>query len=269
MECEQAQELITALVDNELAKEERETVEAHLWVCQNCRSAHEQELNLKRQIRRLSAAVTAPVDLRETVQAEIERLRANLTPVSPTGWRSWLKMPVLRPALALIVLALVVIPVTYQLWPTKGVAVVALEMHENIIRGEKPFTRSKDPVQLKRQLVQAVGNRFAPMGYDLSGMKVYPVGGFVEEILGRQVLVTVYQGDGPAVTCFTFLGTEADAPQGARLIHDAVKRMNFYTFADGGTHAVLHREGEAICIMVSRMPMADLLAMVREKARPA
>jgi len=269
MECKDAQELITALVDNELAKEERDTIEAHLWVCQKCRLIHKQELNLKRQIRLASAAITAPAGLRDTVQAEIDKLRANVPPVSPAGWRSWLLMPALRPALVLVLFALLIIPLAYQLWPAKNVGVAALEIHDNIIRGEQPFPRSDDPVQLTRQLVRSVGNRFVPMGYDLSGMKIYPVGGFVQKIAGRDVLVTAYQGDGPAVTCFTFLGTEADAPQVAEKFYDANKRVNFYTFSHGDIHGVLHREGDTICIMVSKMPMADLLAMVREKARPA
>jgi hypothetical protein len=29
----------------------------------------------------------------------------------------------------------------------------------------------------------------------------------------------------------------------------------------------MHREGELICIMVSKMPAANLLAMMRDKAR--
>jgi len=269
MECEDAQELITALVDNELSVAERRTIEDHLRECKNCRSTHEQELTLKRQIRLMSAAVTAPAGLREKVQAEIEKLSARAPLVSPSGWRSWLVMPAVRPALALALVVLVILPLAYQLWPAKSIAVTALETHKSIVQGEKPFTRSDNPVQLTRQLVQAVGNRFAPMGYDLSAMKVYPVGGFVQKIGGREVLVTVYRGDGPTVTCFTFLGTEADAPQRAQLIHDAEKRLNFYTFSDGDTHGVLHREGDSICIMVSKMPMAELLAMVREKARSA
>lgn len=269
MECKDAQELITALVDNELSTDERSTIEAHLWGCEKCRSSHEQELILKRQIRLASAALTAPAGLREKVEAEIEKLCANAQPVPPPRWRRWLLMPAWRPALAFMALAVVTITVAYQWWPAKNVAVAALEIHESIVQGQRHFTRSDDPAQLTRQLVQAVGNRFTPMGYDLSGMRVYPVGGFVQKIGGREVLVTIYQGDGPAVTCFTFLGTEADAPQGAEKFYDPEKRINFYTFSDGDMHGVLHREGDAICIMVSKMPMAELVAMVREKARPA
>ncbi|MDH3446195.1 MAG: zf-HC2 domain-containing protein [Deltaproteobacteria bacterium] len=269
MQCENAQELITALVDNELTLEERGAIEGHLGECGKCRWHREQESLLKQQIKLASAAVTAPAGLRARVQEDIRKLSAKARPERSHWLQRWLQTPALRPAFGLMLLALVIVPLAYQWWPAKTVALAALETHENIVAGEKAFKRSSDPVELKRQLVQAVGNRFAPMGYDLSGMKVYPVGGFVEKIAGRDVLVTVYQGDGHAVTCFTFLGTEADAPKGAQLAHDPGKRMNFYTFSHGDLHGVLHREGEVICIMVSKMPMAELLAMVREKARAA
>jgi hypothetical protein len=269
MQCEDAQELITALVDNELSTEQRRAIEGHLGECENCRSRHAQEIFLKRQIRLAGEAVMAPAGLREWVREEIGKVAAEARPAKARGLRSWLTMPALRPALALMLLALVVIPLTYHWWPAKNIALAALEIHDNIVRGAKTFPRSNDPAELTKQLVQAVGNRFAPMGYDLSGMKVRPVGGFVQKIAGRDVLITVYQGEGPTVTCFTFLGTEADAPKGAKVIHDSEKRMNFYAFSRDNMHGVLHREGQEICILVSEMPMAELLAMVREKARPA
>jgi hypothetical protein len=268
MQCEDAQELITALVDNELFPEERRAIEGHLGECQKCRSSQERELKLKRQIHVASAAVTAPASLREKIQGDFGKASADWRLAESRGLRSWLMMPALRPAFALVLLALVILPLAYHWWPAKNIALAALEIHENIVRGEA-FPHSNDPTELKRALVQAVGNKFAPMGYDLSGMKVYPVGGFVQKIAGREVLVTVYQGDGPTVTCFTFLGDEVDAPKGAQRVYDPEKRMNFYTFSHGDLHGVLHREGEAICIMISKMPMAELLAMVREKARPA
>lgn len=257
------------MVDNELSVDERGAIEGHLGECGKCRLQQERERLLKQQVKLASAAVTAPAALRARVQEDMRKLSANARPERAHRLRTWLQLPALRPAFALMLLALVIVPLAYQWWPTKNVALAALETHENIMVGEKAFPRSNDPVELKRQLVQAIGNRFAPMGYDLSGTKVYPVGGFVEKIAGREVLVTVYQGDGPAVTCFTFLGTEADAPEGAQLIHDPGKRMNFYTFSHGDMHGVMHREGEVICIMVSKMPLAELLAMVREKARAA
>jgi hypothetical protein len=129
------------------------------------------------------------------------------------------------------------------------------------------LTRVQNAEELKRQLVHAVGGRFAPMGFDLSVMKLYPVAGYVEKIDGRDVMVTVYQGAGPTVTCFTFLGTESDAPPDATVFFDESKKINFYSFASGDFHAVMHRENEVICILVSKMPPAELLGLVRAQAR--
>jgi hypothetical protein len=45
--------------------------------------------------------------------------------------------------------------------------------------------------------------------------------------------------------------------------------MNFYAFSRGGVNAVLHREGEIICILASAMPMDELLALAKSKAKPS
>ena len=104
------------------------------------------------------------------------------------------------------------------------------------------------------------------MGYDLSMMNLEPVAGTVQTFAGRRVLVALYQGDGGFLTCYTFLGAENDAPREAQPFFDPDKKMTFYTYSLGGTNAVLHREGKLICILVSGMPMPDLLALARSKA---
>ncbi|HEX9263064.1 MAG TPA: hypothetical protein VF977_01745 [Candidatus Binatia bacterium] len=46
-------------------------------------------------------------------------------------------------------------------------------------------------------------------------------------------------------------------------------RRSFYLFTEDEVHAVMHREGEVICIMISKMPAADLLALMRGETRHA
>ena len=104
------------------------------------------------------------------------------------------------------------------------------------------------------------------MGYDLSMVNLKPVAGTAQTFDGRRVLVALYQGEGGALTCYTFLGTENDAPPGAQTFVDADKNMTFYSYSVGRINAVLHREGTLICILVSAMPMPDLLALARSKA---
>jgi anti-sigma factor RsiW len=267
MNCEEAQEWITALVDNELSGVERLTVEEHLKSCLQCQQAFAREFRIKEEIYRASALITAPPELRQTLEASGSNTDL---------WRragSWLKQflttPLVRPALALAALLLVIYPLIFRGSHGQSIALTALTTHAEIEAGRRPLTRIADANALKIQLVQAVGGRFAPMGFDLSLMKLHPVSGFMERINGREVLVTVYQGEGSSVTCFTFLGSESDAPVDAEKIYDAAKRINFYSFAKSDVQAVLHREGEVICILVAKMPPADLLALARGKARHA
>ena len=107
------------------------------------------------------------------------------------------------------------------------------------------------------------------MGYDLTAMNLRPVAGLVREINGRKVLVAIYQGQGGTLICYTFIGSEKDAPANAARFFDAAKKMNFYAFSRGGVNAVLHREGEIICILASAMPMDELLALAKSKANPS
>ena len=263
MNCEEAQEWITALVDNELSGLERGTIEEHLRACTQCRQAFARELRIKEEIHRASALMIAPLELRRTIEAGR----------NPGPWRhvrlrlkQLLTTPLVRPALALAVVLLAIYPLIFRASQNQGIAFTALATHAEIEAGRKPLTRVGDANQLKTQLVQAVNGRFAPMGFDLSSMKLHPVSGFMERISGREVLVTVYQGEGSSVTCFTFLGSESDAPSDAEQFYDAAKKINFYSFAKDDVHAVLHREGEVICILVSKMPLADLLAVARGRA---
>jgi Putative zinc-finger len=266
MNCEQAQEWITALVDDELSAEERHAIDTHLAACHQCRQVYEQERRIKEQVRLASTAITAPAALRRIIDGSIakasgwQRINARL--------KDLLTMPWVRPALAVALLLLVLYPLMFRRAGNREVALATLTTYAEIEAGNKTLPRVDNPEELKRNLVQSVGGRFAPMGFDLSMMKLYPVSGFMEQIGGRKVLVTVYRGEGPDVTCFTFLGSESDTPPDAKRLFDEAKKINFYTFAQGDIHAVMHREGEVICIMVSKMPAPQLLALMRDKARP-
>lgn len=265
MDCEQAQEWITALVDTELSEAERHTIDGHLAECPRCRQVCETERRLKEQIRAAAATVEAPAALRRMIEKSLERPGVRLRVSQKI--KALLAMPWVRPALAVALLVLVVYPLIFRGAPERGVGLATLATHAEIESGKKILALAGDPAALKNQLVQAVGGRFAPMGFDLSTLKLYPVSGFVQKIDGREVLVTVYRGEGPDITCFTFLGSESDAPPGAKLFRDNAKQINFYSFSNDEYHAVMHREGEVICIMVSKMPATQLLTLMREKAR--
>lgn len=267
MSCEEARELITALVDDELSTQERHSIESHLKGCLKCQSVYAEERRLKREIRLVSASISAPPRLRARILSDC-RIFLQVAE-SPKEWRGlvWPMRPILLPALALVLLVLLALPTLYLMWPTaQPIALVALKTHEGILSGSIPFTKVGSQEEMRELLVRSVEGRFAPLGYDLSVMNLKAVGGFVQEVGERKILVTVYEGRDLIVSCFTFLGTEEDAPSDFEVLFDPETKINFYTTSRAGANAVFHRRGEVICILVSKMPMQDLLALARSKA---
>lgn len=166
-------------------------------------------------------------------------------------------------------LLLIIIPLLYLMWPTKQfIALAALETHEKIVGGAISFTRLGDQQRVQEFLFRSVDGKFSPMGYDLSMIGLQAIGGLVQEFGGRKILAAIYEGKGAPIGCYTFLGTEEDAPGSATLFFDREKGINFYTFSQGRINAVMQRVGERICILVSEMPMQDLLTLARSQAQP-
>ena len=58
-------------------------------------------------------------------------------------------------------------------------------------------------------------------------------------------------------------------PQGAERFYDADMRINYYSYSRGDLNGVLHQEGGVICLLVSKMAPADLLALLRGKSAHA
>ena len=266
MRCDEAQELITARVDEELAPEERILLEAHLAICESCRRSLAAESLLKQHTKLAARHIAAPTALRQAIGRRVagQRRLAN-----SWGERRWLESLGWRPVFAAAILVVAAAGVIYMRWPGPNAAIAALEIHASILNGKMLLAPTENPITLRQDLARAVGGRFRPVELDLSSMKLHPVSGFVQRIGARDVLVTVYQGDGPAITCFTFLGDEEDAPAESQRFYDADMQLNFYSFTRYGVNGLLHRHGNVICVLTSRIPAADLLALIRGKSAHA
>ena len=294
MRCDEAQELITARVDDEIDGDARIALDDHLKSCPDCARAFAQESLLKRRIQLTARQISAPAGLRRAVEEKVTgQAAAGVEPY----WREildWITfprrrvvvaagprrrkifneaaLPAWRRAFAAALLLVIAASVIYTEWrtePQDSIALAAMESHAAIISGKTALLRAVNLPAMRKEMAQAVGDRFKPVVLDLSLVKLYPVAGFVQNVAGRDLLVTVYQGDGPAITCFTFLGTESDAPPGAERFYDADMGINFYSFTRDDLNGVLHREGEIICLLVSKMTPADLLALLRGKSAHA
>lgn len=268
MKCEEAEELITAFVDNELSRPDRSTLETHLATCATCRRILGQEQALKEAVHAAGLSTGVPASLREKILSDLAASPQKSTPLR--RWNLWPPPLLLRPAFVLALALILALPILYLLnQRNESVSLAAVETYGTFLRGDLPTIKAKSAEEMKEALARAVDGSFHPMGYDLSMIKLEPVAGAVREIEGRKILVALYRGQGPSLICYTFLGTDKDAPVNAAVFFDPEKKMNFYAFSHGSINAVLHREGNVICILVSEMPMQDLLALARSKARPS
>jgi anti-sigma factor RsiW len=265
MRCDEAQEWITASVDNELSADERVAIESHLADCQDCRTQLARETALKRDLKLASAIVTIPRALRAKIEGEVNELGAGTRAAKESFSRAWLSLPRLRPVWAFAILLLIA-ALAYQWRPGQDLAASAMATHESVINGKVTLARVGDPSELRKELARAVKNRFAPVALDLSMAKLQPVAGFVTKIGDREVLVTVYEGDGPTITCYTFLGSEADAPKSAELFRDNEMPVNFFIFSQNNLSGVMHQEGEVICILIAKLAPAEIINLLRGKA---
>jgi mycothiol system anti-sigma-R factor len=270
MTCEEAQEYITALVDKELSGLEQSSIEGHLQECSGCRRLYETEMTVKQAVSTAGAELGAPAELRHRILSDRRIFASEGRPARKWTERirpAWLGAPALRPALALALFAVLIVALLYLVRPSaEPIALAALQVQKKIIAGDIALHKTGDPNELSDWLRRSVAGRFAPMQYDLSALRLQPVGGTVENINGRKVLVTVYAGSGMSVTCFTFIGTEGDAPENATVIADPGMPTRFYLFSEGALHAVLHVEKNMICILVSELPANELVAMIRAQA---
>jgi anti-sigma factor RsiW len=271
MHCDEAQELITGLVDDELTAIEKAAVKEHLAECHDCTAQFEREVALKRDIRLAAQAIAVPQDLREKIASREGKLGSDRWPTRViSSAREWLATARLRPIYGFAVVALVVAAWLFQLRPRDDIPTRTLAIHESLVSGKTALVRVNDAAQLRKELTRAVNSRFEPISLNLAKFKLHPVAGFATKIANRDVLVTVYEGDGSTVTCFTFLGAEADAPEGSERFYDPDKRISFYGFSRGGVNGVMHREGDdVICILVSKISPAELLGVARGKPHHA
>ena len=267
MKCEQAEELISALIDNELSGPERSSIEGHLKDCPKCQRTYDWGRVLNREIRTASASVVAPVDLRQRILSDQHTMTKEAQSSKGRSKLIFRLQPILRPAFAAALIVILVISIFFLMQsPSQAISLAALQIRSKIDRGEVSLQEATDTDELHAWLRHAVDGKFGPMGYDFSPLGVKPIGGTVREVEGRPILVAVFRGSGLSITCFTFLGTEEDAPKNATVFFDNETKIRFYSFSRNGIHAVLHRENNIICMLTSNMPPEELLAVVRSQS---
>jgi anti-sigma factor (TIGR02949 family) len=265
--CEEAQELITGLIDNELSAQESALITAHFGKCEECPKSYSHQHALKRLLKNVAVSVRAPSELRDKILRER----------GPNRRRAWLRnlWEILPPVRSMAVQAgvlamLLALPfLTARYWLTSPHFPIVpgfFESYRHITAGKIVPVKMQNLAELKEKLTRLADGQFAPMAYDFSSINVHLVGGLLQKIANRNVLVAVYQGGSMTIICYTFIGSEGDAPEVAEAFFDATRGMNFYQFSYARTNAVMYSDKNINCILMSPMPMPDLLDLARTKA---
>src|ERR671918_3230048 len=108
MRCDEAQELITGLVDGELTATERIATEQHLAACHDCRAQFERETTVKRDMKLAASAIVVPQALREKIELLRGEVRAPRRETKGASVLKWLAGLHLRPVYGLAFVALIV-----------------------------------------------------------------------------------------------------------------------------------------------------------------
>jgi hypothetical protein len=211
--------------------------------------------------------MVAPIDLRQRILSDQGTMPKE---AESSNGRSTLIVrlqPFLRPAFASALLVILLISIFLLMQrPSQPISLTGLQIRAKIDEGEISLQEATNTDELHDWLRRAVDGKFGPLGYDFSPLGVKPIGGTVREVEGRQILIAVFRGNGLSITCFTFLGTEEDAPKNATVFFDPETRIRFYSFSRNGINAVLHREDNIICMLTSNMPPQELLSLVRSSS---
>src|SRR5205823_12018884 len=152
MTCDEAQELITALVDQELLDPERPLLEMHLKECARCRFALEEERGLKTEIRAAADHLQASAQLQNRILTD-PRLFPEKSQ-STRGWRDsiWPRSFTLPPAL-IVTLLLVFTLSSLYLFNVHLIIqqddVAALETYGLVLSNEQPLLMFYGAAEIK------------------------------------------------------------------------------------------------------------------------
>jgi anti-sigma factor RsiW len=246
MQCEQAQPLIGALVDDVLAGQERRTLLAHLRDCARCAAL---EAGIRADAPRLAALgrVAPPEGMHARIgarlaQADTDEDFAWADPVQPVvpvprnrlppGWLGLAAMLVLVCGLSSGATWFVV---THQARDAQVVHDVLAAHVRSLLQDAPIQVASSDAHTVKPWLVGRVD--FAPEVHDLSAEGFPLLGGRLDFVDGRRVAVMVYKRRLHTINVFAWL-TEAAGNSAPRLI--VRNGYSLVTWAEGGvTHAAI------------------------------
>ena len=256
MDCQEyIEHFLSADADGELSAEEAQAVSQHLAGCPNCAARLASERAFKTFLRKRVPILATPADVRRQIAAELDR-----SAWSRFGHRLRAFAPALRWAPAAIAAVLIVIVLLSRQSQTPTVpafdqAIASFTTFQNKFA---PNVSADSAASLEQRYKEWLGIPVSVWNLDKLGYQL--VGGRADRLPdGRPVVYTLYTGpDGQIVCAFQRFAHFAVPPGG-----QTVNRVHhFYRYK--GMSVCLTTEGEMVCILTSRMPLADFIRTIKQ-----
>ncbi len=263
MKCEEVKELVTAMVDGEITKEEEKRLSLHLQECINCSRKLREERALKRRVSGLYKDKRAGEALKEEVLRMIDERTTTFPAVVVK------QFPVSLFAGVALALVLIVFAYIYfhpligtGRFPEKLLTYTGklIEKHEKgVLSLEYP---TSDPSLLEEYFKKHEEINFEVPVPDMRASGYELLGGSVEKINSIPFAISVYKSDKTIVLNIMFEGIEFEGEEFGEERIDEKSGMEFYLSSRGEVNSVAWWMGEELCIAVSKLPPEKLIEFV-------
>jgi anti-sigma factor RsiW len=256
--CEEAVELISALLDGELGVPDTVRLQHHLGDCEACRAAQASEMWLHSLLAAGALSEEPPDFLRPRIQEHIAREAALALRGRAPWWRRALFPAVVTGALSMVAVLVLLVHLPGGGLSESPILTDAVAEHRRYTDAEPPSLGIT--VADVRPLEQWIGSQLGltiklPAG---AARGEVPVGARVVAVAGRPAAQILYTGDGRHISLFVARKPSRPLPEEGEHIIDG---REVYTSALGASNVGWWEDRRHLYLVVSSAGSEDLLAL--------
>lgn len=271
--CEEMKEALSAYADGELQADERETLEAHLAGCSNCKTALQATIAIERRLRALCAEERAPEGLWDKVSDSISDASVeDVETVTKTGHFQQIDHEVagrgprigrrgMAALAAGVVLALgagVTLPYWRRIGGQNPLVVEPVNDFITFKASERPLDMAaSDPVKLKQWFNGKVDFRLPLDHAETEGFRL--IGSRLCYFLNRRLSALMYERSGTRVSLYVMTGEGLEIPEGT---WESSAGRAISSFHVKGYSNLIWQDGDLVYALVSDQPKNDMLRFI-------
>ena len=252
MDCQTYQDLVAAHVDGVLTDEERQAVEIHLGLCEQCRHLFVEQQQFQAAFQAHQYIIPVPADVEQRLRIALAAERESERPV----WerlREWSSTTSLVPrfALGLAAVGLLLALLLPRLFPTArapDMLAQAVHSYEKVVEDRPTLDYPIDePHKLQTVLNRSGQLDFVTHVLDLRPAGLQLRGGTIGRYEDRPVAMAIYDGEDGHVLCLRQHGRMPPLPP------DAERVQNSYLYTQSGHTIFFTQFPDHFCILVSNL----------------